>query len=299
MDSALSEYFVPIYGISCSNYERLGEFEIMSRGYFLQLIDKPIREKVERGESGNVFLGFNVSKSFSKGGGELARQKAGEFKKLMDFCCGRNNCIPAVNLQKIENSSFKYMHVNVDGSIHVHEEMNNNFIPREHSIEELKKEMESNKTLYVWELYSRESKSDKDNRLINAILWMGKAQTEVDNRLYFMELCFALESLLQVNTDVFINPSISYSISNACAMIIAENYTDRKTVFDNMKKLYGIRSAIAHGGKKEVKDESCEMLYRYIVYLISDIVNKEPWNKYLSMKDVMIEIEERGLGKMQ
>ena len=57
----------------------------------------------------------------------------------MDFCCGRNNCNPVVNLQKIENSSFKYMHVNVDGSIHVHEEMNNNFIPREHSIEELKK----------------------------------------------------------------------------------------------------------------------------------------------------------------
>ena len=41
------------------------------------------------------------------------------------------------------------------------------------------------------------------------------------------------------------------------------------------------------------------MLYRYIVYLISDIVNKEPWNKYLSMKDVMIEIEEMGLGKIQ
>ncbi len=68
MDSALSEYFVPIYGISCSNYERLCEFEIMSRGYFLQLIDKPIREKVERGETGNVFLGFKYLSHFLRAG---------------------------------------------------------------------------------------------------------------------------------------------------------------------------------------------------------------------------------------
>ena len=89
---SLCSYFVPIYGISCSNYAKLGEFEIMSREHFLRLIqDRTIREKFSRLEHGDVFLGYNISKPFTDGGGELARQKAADFKKLMDFCCGRHN----------------------------------------------------------------------------------------------------------------------------------------------------------------------------------------------------------------
>lgn len=295
---SLCSYFVPIYGISCSNYAKLGEFEIMSREHFLRLIqDRTIREKISRLEHGDVFLGYNISKPFTDGGGELARQKAADFKKLMDFCCGRHNCIPAVNLHDVSLSSLKHMHLNCDGSVSVHEEMNNNYIPKKHSIENLIKEMKHNQSEYVWDFYSKNNKSDKEKRLINAILWLGKAQIELDNKIYFMELCFALEALLQINTNTFINPSISYSIAIRCAMIIADQFSERRMVADNLKRLYGIRSAIAHGGEKNVSNKDCEQLFGYIVYLINDLVHKKPWKEYSSMKDIVLEIDDRQLGK--
>ena len=291
-------YFVPIYGISCSSYAKLGEFEIISKKYFLELIqNRAIRENISRLEQGDVFLGYNIPKPLTDGGGELARHKAADFKKLMDFCCGRKNCIPAVNLHDVNLSSFKHIHINCDGSVSVHEEMNNNYIPIKHSIENLIKEIEDNQSLYVWDLYSKNNKSDKEKRLINAILWLGKAQIELDNKIYFMELCFALEALLQVNTNSFINPSISYSIAISCAMIIADQFSDRKIVANNIKRLYGIRSAIAHGREKSVSNKDCELLFKYIVYLINDLVHKKPWREYSSIKDIVLEIDDRQLGK--
>ena len=181
--------------------------------------------------------------------------------------------------------------------VEIHEEANNHFIPMNHTLDELLKEMAENRTLYVWDLYAKKNKTDKESRILNAVLWIGKAHTELDNKIYFIELCFALESLLQVDTDKFINPSITYSISSNCAMIIADEYDDRKKVLDKLKKLYSLRSKIAHGKNSNVSDLDCEQLFAYISYLLDDLVNKEKWRNYSSMSDLMQEIENEKLGK--
>ena len=157
--------------------------------------------------------------------------------------------------------------------------------------------MQKTKTSYVWDLYAKKNRSDKENRILNAVLWVGKAHIELDNKIYFLELCFALESLLQVDTDKFINPSISYSISSNCAMIIADKYEDRKKVANKLKKLYSLRSQIAHGKKAEVSNEECEQMFLYITYLLEDLTSNEKWANYSSMQQLLQEVENEKLGK--
>ena len=77
---SLCSYFVPIYGISCSNYAKLGEFEIMSREHFLRLIqDRTIREKFSRLEHGDVFLGYKYIETIYRWWRRVGASKSSRF----------------------------------------------------------------------------------------------------------------------------------------------------------------------------------------------------------------------------
>ena len=117
------------------------------------------------------------------------------------------------------------------------------------------------------------------------------------NKIYFLELCFALESLLQIDIDKFINPSITYAVSTSCAMIIADKFEDRQLVVKKLKELYRKRSNIAHGKTVAVSKSDCELLFKYVAYLLDDLSNKEKWQNFISMKELIQEVENQKLGK--
>lgn len=293
-------FYMPIYGIVFSNTYQLGSFELCDKNTFLSRIENDkIRNQIACGEESNYYVSFSVFANDREEAIDMAYKKSSEFKRIMDFCCGRNNSIPAVNLYRQNPQSERMLILSDDiNNVGVHEEMNNNYIPRNHTLDEFLEEMRKNKTMYVWDLYAKENKTDKESRILNAILWVGKAHIELDNKIYFLELCFALESLLQVDTNKFINPSITYSISSNCAMIIADKYEDRKKVMDELKRLYSIRSKLAHGKNSNVSNLECEQLFMYISYLLDDLANKEIWKHYSSMSELMKEIENQKLGKL-
>ena len=292
-------FYMPIYGIVFTGTHQLGSFEFCDKNKFLSRIENDkIRNQIACGEESNYYVSFSVFATDRGDAINMAYKKSSEFKRMMDFCCGRNNSIPAVNLYRQNPQSERMLILSDDiNNVGVHEEMNNNYIPRNHTLDEFLEEMQKNKTMYVWDLYAKKNKTDKESRILNAILWVGKAHVELDNKIYFLELCFALESLLQVDTDKFINPSITYSISSNCAMIIADKYEDRKKVMSELKQLYSIRSKLAHGKNSDVGNLECEQLFMYISYLLDDLANKEIWKQYSSMSELMQEIENQKLGK--
>lgn len=293
-------FYMPIYGIVFTGTHQLGSFELCDKNTFLSRIENDkIRNQIACGEESNYYVSFSVFAIDCGDAINMAYKKSSEFKRMMDFCCGRNNSIPAVNLYRQNPQSERMLILSNDiNNVGVHEEMNNNYIPVNHTLDEFLEEMRKNKTMYVWDLYAKENKTDKESRILNAILWVGKAHIELDNKIYFLELCFALESLLQVDTDKFINPSITYSISSNCAMIIADKYEDRKNVMSKLKQLYSIRSKLAHGKNSDVSNWECEQLFMYISYLLDDLANKEIWKQYSSMHELMQEIENQKLGKL-
>ena len=293
-------FYIPIYGIIVYGAYKLGEFEICDRETFLSRIENvQVRDKVAFGEHDKYYLSILVFAKNKQEAQEIAYKKATEFKRLMDFSCGRGNSVPAVNIrQHIASSEKCLVLAEGDLGVDVSWEMNNNFIPVEKNIDVLVSKMLNNKTFYIWELHSKSNRSDKENRILNAILWVGKAHIETDNKIYFLELCFAIESILQVDTDKFINPSITYAISTSCAMIIADRFEDRQLVVKKLKELYRKRSNIAHGKTVEVSNSDCELLFKYVAYLLDDLSNKEKWQKFTSMKELLQEVENQKLGKV-
>ena len=293
-------FYMPIYGIVLTGTHQLGSFELCDKNTFLSRIENnKIRNQIACGEESNYYVSFSVLANDREEAIDMAYKKSSEFKRIMDFCCGRKNSIPAVNLYRQNPQSERMLILSDDiNNVGVHEEMNNNYIQRNHTLDEFLEEMQKNKTMYVWDLYAKKNKTDKESRILNAILWVGKAHVELDNKIYFLELCFALESLLQVDTDKFINPSITYSISSNCAMIIADKYEDRKKVMSELKQLYSIRSKLAHGKNSDVSNLECDQLFKYISYLLDDLANKEIWKQYSSMSELMQEIENQKLGKL-
>lgn len=289
------EVFIEVFGITCDKLTQLGEFTL---NLGVDLISKVTNLAKPLINNNSCYLSIEVVANNEKDAVLLSKRKFTDFKKLLDFTCGRNNKVSAVNLfYQIPNYQRYILPINSEMT-YSQDIMNIGYIPIVHSIDEFIAEMKINGQLYIWDLYSKKNKNSKENRLINAILWIGKAHSEEDNKIKLMEYCFAIESLLQMNVDTFINPSITYSISNYCAIIIAQKYEDRKIVIKHIKDLYTKRSKIAHGKNVEITDTDCETLYLYLVYLIVDLVKNKPWADFTTMEDVCKEVESIMLGKV-
>jgi len=111
----------------------------------------------------------------------------------------------------------------------------------------------------IWELLLLKTKTDIQKRIITSIEWIGKANSEVNNKNRFVFYVFAIESMLTFHEKDFITPSIAHSISESTAMILGTNYEDRIVTEKKVKEIYSIRSAIAHGAEKEVSDDELNL----------------------------------------
>jgi hypothetical protein len=99
--------------------------------------------------------------------------------------------------------------------------------------------------------------SKRDNqlkeKLYKSILWLGKSLQTENISDSFLQVGIALECLLSRQTEgYFINPSITYSLSETLAFLVADSKELRLNIFKEIKKLYGLRSAIVHSGRSNI-----------------------------------------------
>lgn len=290
----MKELYTKVYGISCSEIIKFGMFTIYPGSILQKKVTKLTVPVIDTKAS---YVSVSLPFTDQESDFILAKKRFIDFKRIMDYCCGRNNGVPAVNIlsevSKVNSIIVPISEVNTISK----DQMNIGYIPMIHDIKELKKEMDSCNQFFIWDIYSKEKKTDKENRLINAVLWIGKAHPETDNNIKLLEYCFAMESLLQEDIDKFINPSITYTLSNACAIIIAKQYEDRKMVIRNLKDIYQKRSKLAHGKKVDVVNKDCETIFMYLAYLIKDLFSDVEWKDYDNINEVLNHVEDIKLGK--
>ncbi len=65
------------------------------------------------------------------------------------------------------------------------------------------------------------------------------------------EVAFAFESIFKSDKSRLITQSIQDQIAESTALILNNNYDDIIRQIKELKEFYGLRSAIAHGGKQE------------------------------------------------
>ncbi|MFR3728377.1 hypothetical protein [Lacrimispora sp.] len=109
---------------------------------------------------------------------------------------------------------------------------------------------ESNISINVWSLMGKQDLNDMQKRIKEAIIWISEATHQNDDGIAYMQCFLALEALL-MEQDGFINKSITAQISEYVAFILSEEKRERIIIEKEIKRLYTIRSSIAHGKNKK------------------------------------------------
>ncbi len=109
-----------------------------------------------------------------------------------------------------------------------------------------------------------------ESRIITAVNWIGMAIAERNTSIAFVQAIFAVEALLQNDIkDEPINKSIVAMIAEAIAFILGNDYESRKSIEKDFKRLYGLRSKIAHGKGSDINGTDLDKaikLARDLVY---------------------------------
>lgn len=99
------------------------------------------------------------------------------------------------------------------------------------------------------------NRSEMDNRIMNAVNWIGMAIAEKRNSVAFTQAMFGIESLLQYEQKgEVVSKSVVASIAENVAFLLGRNFDERRAFEKRFKTLYGIRSKIAHGKNGDISD---------------------------------------------
>lgn len=103
----------------------------------------------------------------------------------------------------------------------------------------------------IMEILCKNNKNDLEQRIIRSLIWAGRSIEEHYLDLSCAEIAFAFESIFKSDKTRLITQSIQDQIAESTALILNNNYDDIKRQIKELKEFYGLRSAIAHGGKQE------------------------------------------------
>lgn len=156
---------------------------------------------------------------------------------------------------------------------------------------------------FFWDILSRYingNTTEMENRLINAVRWVGKANNDDSNITQYVQYVFALEALLAYKPEkTFITPSTSFQLAEYAAFIVGETANEniitktalRKKIFYDVKKIYHIRSQIVHGNELTLNKEAVVTARELIYQVIYSVMSNNTILKFNSIKELSKWIE--------
>jgi hypothetical protein len=110
------------------------------------------------------------------------------------------------------------------------------------------------------EILQSEKLSEFQERIVSALQWAGRASVEARSEQAFLLFAIALESLVMGRND---KSEITETLALRAAHLIASPQ-GRLKVYQDLKKLYGVRSKIVHTGEMDVGEAQLS-LFRFLV----------------------------------
>jgi len=251
----------PISGIRLDKGVRAFELACYRFGYLQDL-------KVPMANQTGMYISTTIKDVYDK---EIAFQKAENaflnFAKLIVFLSGKQDksilietglpLKPDVSHEQMYVSTNSYQIQDEQGriasaavaSIYVEKiPVNNDFFSSREVLGKL------------WDLYERKHAGGKlgdlESRILNAALALGESASTKDIRNSVLYTCIALEILFSRDDGALFQKSIGQNIADLFAFIVAKEAPARKEIVKLTKKVYGMRSAIVHGGDKEMSNEN-------------------------------------------
>ena len=132
--------------------------------------------------------------------------------------------------------------------------------------------------------------TDFEKTLLRTLHWFSSSLTqhEIENQLLNMITC--LETLLTPRDG---NP-IGTAIAEGVAILIRTGYEDRITLKKKVQEIYRSRSAVSHGGKKEIFESDVKELEEISRTLIKTMIKRK--DEFKSQKELLKWIEKQKLG---
>ena len=124
------------------------------------------------------------------------------------------------------------------------------------------------------------SKNDIDKKISKSIEWLGKSKLTISIEDSVLYIAIALECLLSFNESSLISPSKTNSFAEGVAFLIGNSLEERLRIYQDLKKLYGKRSAIVHSGDSSVTNEMKERFFEYVVRCVNKILELKNKNIY-------------------
>lgn len=252
---------VPISGIRLDGGVRSFELACFRFGY-LQDLEIPMANQL------GMYISTTIKDVYDK---EIAFQKAENaflnFAKLIIFLSGKQDksilietglpLKPDMSHEKMYVSTNSYQIQDEQGrmssadvkTIHIEKiPVNNDFFTSKEVLGKL------------WGLYERKHAGaklgDLEARILNTALALGESASTKDIRNSILYTCIALEILFSRDEGALFQKSIGQNVADLFAFIVATDAPARKEIAKLTKKVYGMRSAIVHGGDKEMSSEN-------------------------------------------
>ncbi|WP_139834938.1 HEPN domain-containing protein [Pseudomonas sp. B35(2017)] len=141
----------------------------------------------------------------------------------------------------------------------------------------------------LWVLYGKkhngEKLNDLESRILNSALALGESAITNDTRNSIIYTCISLEILFSLDEGGLFQKSIGEKLSDVFSFIVAKDVEARLEVGRLVKKVYGLRSAIVHGGDKELSNENLVVNF-FMRLAINELLNGERFSAVTSLKDI-------------
>lgn len=138
----------------------------------------------------------------------------------------------------------------------------------------------------IWEFLSVPNNTELEKKLLLAIEWIGQSYIERSPPSAFLKSAIALEILFTYNEKTIINSSILSQISESIALLLGEKLSERLEIESRIKKLYNLRSSIAHAGKQQFPKEELDELINTSRSVVVKMLTSQTFRNCKSIADV-------------
>jgi len=125
--------------------------------------------------------------------------------------------------------------------------------------------------------------SDQRNKLQQHIMrcveWTAQAVRDPSEASAFVKAAIALEVLFSPNEKGIITPSIMAQIAESCAFLLGNSPESAANIEGEVKRLYGIRSAVVHSGKDSVGKRDLNLFIQMCRNCVLTLLSKKALEK--------------------
>ncbi len=290
-------FCIPLYGVQLSNKElNIGNFSLKT----VETVKEEITEAAP-----NLNLGIMLDNTISPNQVLLINNYQTDSEKALDITLTQTNRFidilnwkfsqirqPStdmkyiISLQKPRYDRLTYFSLKNKETITTNIKNIFSVFPLDLNIDAVEKYICNDETLWLIGLISQEKINDYYDAILKSIHWFSQfwIEQQTDNKLLY--LAISLEALL---SEGFATSSF---VSDRVAFILGEDQVSRLELRDLSKKLYDLRSDIAHGNNINIVQEQdlyeLEVITRKIIqYALS---NRDAFN---SLKEFKKSIDEK------